>query len=223
MSCDATLVGIDEGWWLLSDTVFYPGGGGQPADTGTIALGGENHPVLEVRSDRGVVWHRMDLTADLDSAVHCRIDWDRRYALMRHHTLLHVVNTVALRVHGGLVTGALIGASVSRVDFRFAEFDRSMLPEFEHAVNEVVGMNLSVSSSTITESEFLARPDLIRTRNVTPPIEEGRVRIVEIGPLDAQACGGTHVHSTAEIGPAPIDGFENKGKENKRIYWALAG
>lgn len=222
MSCDTTLVDIDDGWWLLSDTVFYPGGGGQPADTGTITLEGESHPVHEVRSDRGVVWHRMDFIAGLDSEVHCRIDWDRRYALMRHHTLLHVVNTVALRAHGGLVTGALIGAGISRVDFHFAEFDRSMLPEFESAVNDVVERNLSVSSGTITEAEFLARPDLIRTRNVIPPIEEGKVRIVEIGTLDAQACGGTHVHSTAEIGRARIDGFENKGKENKRLYWVLA-
>ncbi len=220
-TCDASIVDIDNGWWLLSDTVFYPGGGGQPADTGTITLEAVNQPVGEVRSEQGEIWHRVDHIASLNSKVQCHIDWDRRYALMRHHALLHIVNTIALRAYGGLITGTLIGRGVSRIDFSFEAFDRSMLSELESEANQVIAADLPISASTVTESEFRARPDLIRTRNVLPPVEEGRVRIVEIGSLDAQACGGTHVHSTGEIRGARIDRFENKGRRNKRLYWVL--
>ncbi|MDF1596499.1 MAG: alanyl-tRNA editing protein [Acidimicrobiia bacterium] len=220
-TCDTSIVDADNGWWLLSDTVFYPGGGGQPADTGTITFNAETHRVDEVRSDHGEIWHRVNLIASLDSEVQCRIDWDRRYALMRHHALLHIVNTIARRAYGGLITGTLIGTGRSRIDFSFEAFDRSMLLELESEVNEVISGDLPISASTITEAEFPARPDLIRTRNVLPPIEEGKVRIVEIGDLDAQACGGTHVHSTGEIRGARIDRFENKGRDNKRLYSVL--
>ena len=110
-----------------------------------------------------------------------------------------------------------------QADFRFPEFDRAWLPDFEGSVNEVIERDLPITSALITEAEFRTRPELIRTKNVMPPIETGHIRIVEIEGFEAQACGGTHVHSTGEIGTARVDGYDNKGRDNKRIYCILEG
>ena len=128
--------------------------------------------------------------------------WPYRHALMRHHGLMHVVNTVARERHGAAITGVQIGPDRSRIDFRLAAFGREELPALEAAVNEVLGRGLAVTSAVIGEDEFRRRPELTRTLNVAPPVVDGRVRVVEIAGFDAQACGGTHVHSTGEIGRA---------------------
>jgi misacylated tRNA(Ala) deacylase len=134
---------------------------------------------------------------------------------------MHVVNTVARERFEGVITGVQIGPDRSRIDFKLPSFSRERIPELEAAVNEVLGRGLAVHSSVIGEDEFRRRPELVRTLNVEPPVVDGRVRIVEIAGFDAQACGGTHVHSTAEIGAARIAKFDNKGKDNKRFYWDL--
>lgn len=157
----------------------------------------------------------------MGAVITCRINWAFRYALMRHHALMHIVNTVASRSYHGQQTGTQLGPERSRIDFRFPEFDRAWLVDFEGTVNEVIERDLPISSAMITEDEFRARPELIRTKNVMPPVEDGHVRIVEIEGFDVQACGGTHVRSTGEIGTARVDGYDNKGRENKRIYWVL--
>jgi misacylated tRNA(Ala) deacylase len=141
---------------------------------------------------------------------------------MRYHALLHVVNTLARDRFGAVITGAQIGADRSRIDLRLGDFDRARLPAFEDEVNEVIARDLPVVGSVVSEEEFRARPELIRTRDVAPPVIDGTVRVVEIVGFDAQACGGTHVHSTAEIGRARLTRFDNKGKDNKRLYWELA-
>ena len=221
-SCEAEVLAFDEGWLRLSETVVYPGGGGQPADRATVEVAGEAHSVGgSCVDDAGEVWVLVGVDVPVGAVVTCRIDWSFRYALMRHHALMHIVNTVAYRGYHGQQTGAQLGPDRSRIDFRFPEFDRVWLPDFEGSVNEVVGRDLPIVSSVITEAEFRTRPELIRTKNVMPPIEDGRVRIVEIEGFEAQACGGTHVRSTGEIGTARVDGYDNKGRENKRIYWTL--
>src|SRR5262245_58073921 len=148
--------------------------------------------------------------------------WPFRYLLIRHHALMHVVNTLALRQFGGLITGVQIGPDRSRIDFRLADFGRDRIGEFESHVNAAIDRGLSISPSVIDEDEYRRRPELIRTAKVLPPIVDGRVRIVTIEGFDAQACGGTHVHSTAEIGRARVAKFDNKGRENKRFYWEVA-
>jgi misacylated tRNA(Ala) deacylase len=221
-ACAASVTAVDGTWLQLSDTVVYPGGGGQPADRASIGVAAATHEVTGMRVDvSGDVWLQVDATIDVDNEVICRIDWPYRYALMRHHALMHIVNTVANRAHQGLQTGTQLGPLRSRVDFTFPTFDRAQLPGFQAAVNEVIGRNLPISTSVITEAEFWSRPELIRTRDAEPPIEAGRVRIVEIHGFDAQACGGTHVHATGEIGTARLDGYDNKGRDNKRLYWVL--
>ncbi len=219
----AEVVVASDGWCALSRSVFYPGGGGQPGDRGQLTLAAGAVPVSEVREDEtGRIWHRVGCDPAAGEAVRGAIDWPFRYALMRHHGLMHVVNAVARRELGGVITGVQIGPERSRIDFRLAGFSRDRIAGLEGLVNEVIARDLAITSSTIGEEEYRRRPELVRTLNVLPPVVEGRVRIVEIRGFDSQACGGTHVHSTGEIGRARVQKFDNKGKDNKRFYWELA-
>jgi len=220
---DAEVVESEGGWCTLSGTAFFPGGGGQPPDRGHLFLGGRVMPVTALREDgAGRIWHRIDRDLTVGDAVQGVIDWPFRYALMRHHGLMHVVNTVADRQFGGVITGVQIGPDRSRIDFRLGDFSRAGVVDFERHVNDAIDRDLRITSACISESEYRQRPELIRTLNVQPPVAEGQVRIVEIEGFDAQACGGTHVHATGEIGRARLDRFDNKGKDNKRFYWDLA-
>ncbi len=220
---DAAVLDCAGGWCTLSRTAFYPGGGGQPCDRGHLVVGGEDVPVTAIREDdAGRIWHQVGRGLAAGDTVRGAIDWPYRHALMRHHGLMHVVNTVARDQYGGVITGVQIGPDRSRIDFRLSDFSRDRIPDLEGRVNEVIGRGLPVRSSAIGEEEFRRRPELVRTLNVLPPVVEGRVRIVTIEGFDAQACGGTHVHSTAEIGRARVAKFDNKGKDNKRFYWDLS-
>ena len=211
-----------DGWCALSQTVFYPGGGGQPCDRGHLIADGETISASGVREDEaGRVWHCIGRDLAVGTVVEATIDWPFRHALMRHHALLHIVNTLARDHHGAVMTGCQLGPDRSRIDFKLAAFARDQLPGMEARVNEVIARGLSVTSSVVEEDEYRRRPELLRTLNVAPPVVDGRVRIVTMDGFDAQACGGTHVHSTAEIGRARLVRFDNKGKDNKRFYWEL--
>jgi misacylated tRNA(Ala) deacylase len=219
----AEVVASADGWCALSQTAFYPGGGGQPADRGRLVVGGEALAVDEVREDAaGEIWHHTGRELGQGLAVDGELEWGWRYALMRAHALMHVVNTVARDQYGGVITGVQLGAERSRIDFKLPQFAREQIPAFEERVNGVLSRQLPIASSTISEEEFRGRPDLVRTLDVAPPVIAGRVRVVEIAGFDAQACGGTHVHSTAEVGRARVVKFDNKGRDNKRFYWELA-
>jgi misacylated tRNA(Ala) deacylase len=219
---DAEVLASSDGWCTLSRTAFYPGGGGQPHDRGHLVLHGEAVAVSAIREDAtGRIWHCVGCDPAVGEVVRGTIDWPYRYALMRHHGLMHVVNTVARQRFGGVITGVQIGPDRSRIDFKLAGFSREQILDFENRVNDVIDRGLRVTSSNISEDEFRRRPELIRTLNVLPPVVDGNVRIVEIEGFDAQACGGTHVHSTNEIGRAHVGKFDNKGKDNKRFYWDL--
>lgn len=208
----------------LSRTVFHPGGGGQPHDRGHLVVRGEAVTVSDVVEDReGRIWHRVGRELPPGEPVRAVLDWPYRYALMRHHGLMHVVNTVARDRFGGVITGVQLGPDRSRIDFRLPSFARERIPELEAAVNEVVARALPIAASVVSEEEFRRRPELVRTLNVAPPVVDGLVRVVEIAGFDVQACGGTHVHGTSEIGRARIVKFDNKGKDNKRFYWELEG
>jgi misacylated tRNA(Ala) deacylase len=220
---DAAVVDSADGWCTLTRSAFYPGGGGQPADRGVLVVAGDRRlEVGAVREDEhGALWHSVGCALAAGDAVRGELDWPFRFALMRGHALLHVVNTLARDRFGAVITGAQIGADRSRIDLRLGDFDRARLPAFEDEVNAVIARDLPVVGKIVSEDEFRARPELIRTRDVMPPVVDGTVRIVEIVGFDAQACGGTHVHSTAEIGRARLVKLDNKGKDNKRLYWEL--
>jgi misacylated tRNA(Ala) deacylase len=217
----ASVLATAEGWCALSATAFYPGGGGQPPDTGVLIAEGRETMVTNVRSEGGLVWHHTTLELATGQDVRGRVDWPRRYQLMKYHTLLHIVNTVMLDRHQALITGADIGESQARIDFDLDAPLREVSAQIEAAVNAVIARSLALVTAFVSEAELARNPRLVRTLEVTPPVENGRVRTLEITGFDTQACGGTHVHSTAELGRCRVTRVDNKGKRNKRLYVVL--
>lgn len=221
----ATVVGVRADAVACDRTCFYPGGGGQPADSGVIRLGdGSELAVASVAVDADdVIWHVTAAPPPVVAGepVTLVIDRARRAALARYHTVLHVLNTIALRDHGGWITGAQIATDYARIDFKLEGFSPALCAALEQKVNAVLDADLAVTSHTLPEAEFHARGDLLRTLEVRPPVRDGRVRVVEIAGFDAQACGGTHVPSTRAVGRCTIFRTENKGRINKRLYVRL--
>lgn len=223
---EATVVALRDGAIAFDRSCFYPGGGGQPPDVGEAQF--EDGATLAIGSAHagadGVIWHACDGAAPADSLgqrVALSIDAARRRALSRHHTVLHVLNTIALRDYGAWITGAQIGIDHSRIDFKIDGFSAALAADLEAKANAVLAAGHPVAARYIPEDEFRGRDDLLRTLEVTPPVVDGRVRVVAIEGFDAQACGGTHVRSTAEAGRLSIWRTENKGKINKRLYVRL--
>jgi misacylated tRNA(Ala) deacylase len=208
----------------LDRTAFYPGGGGQPFDTGSIFF--NNHEVLveKVRNKQGQITHYLEKDSPLPEpgdSVTGEINWDRRYALMRTHTAMHILCGVIFRDYGSSVTGGNMELFKGRMDFEFAGLKKELIAEIESSVNNEVKASRDVTWRTLPREEAFQIPDLIRTKiNLLPPhIQE--VRVVEIHGLDLQADGGTHVRSTSEVGPLEITDYKSKGKDNKRIYLSL--
>lgn len=226
VEADATVVAIRPDAVAFDRTCFYPGGGGQPPDTGLVRLaGGETLEILSVEADADdVLWHVAASPPPpglVGRAARLLVDSARRLALTRYHTVLHVVNTIALRDYGGWITGVQIGTEYSRIDFKLEGFSGEMRAELEAKVNAILESDRALRAYYLSESDFRAREDLLRTLTVKPPVVGGRVRVVEIEGFDAQACGGTHVGRTSEVGRLSIFRTENKGKINKRLYVRL--
>ena len=219
--CDACVLEAGADGVVLDRTVFYPLGGGQPGDTGWLkAADGRRWRVVDTRKgEGGRILHRLEEGATppaTGEAVSAAIDWERRHAHMRMHTALHLLGSV-LR-YG--VTGGQIGAERSRLDFDTQdEIDKEAVTA---AVNALVAAGHPVRSSWITDEELDRQPDLVRTLSVQPPRGAGRVRLLEVEGVDLQPCGGTHVASTAEIGPLVVTKVESKGRRNKRVHLAPA-
>jgi len=221
--CDATVASVKEGRYVVLDqTVFHPVGGGQPWDTGQILRGTEAFNIVYVREFQGEVSHEVaqpGLAAG--DRVHCVLDWDRRYALMRSHTATHVLITVLNRRTGALVTGNQLDIDRTRVDFSLRDFDREVLNACIEEANKVIKQDLPVRSYLLPRGEALKIPGLVKMAEAFPP-DVPELRIVEIVGLDRLADGGTHVRSLGEIGEIRLLKAENKGKDNRRIYFTLA-
>jgi len=205
----------------LDRTVFYPGGGGQPADTGWLRLEGDQ--AWRVASARKVgddVWHVLDAAESMPAIglnVGVELDWDRRHALMRTHSALHVLCGVIWRDYQASVTGGNMEPLAGRMDFEFETMHGDLVAEIERRVNVEIMADREIKVAVLPRAEAFAIPDLIRTKiNLLPAgIEE--VRTIEIVGLDLQADGGTHVARTTEIGRVRVTGYESKGRINKRI------
>lgn len=224
---DAVVVAVRDALLAFDRSCFYPGGGGQPPDEGSVLLG--NDQVLRVVAARAdaddVVWHTAEVAPATDvigQRARLTIDSERRMILARYHTVLHVLNTLALRDYGGWITGAQIRVEHSRIDFKLENFSAALCADLAQKANAVLAGGHTLRSYYVSEEEFRRRDDLLRTLDAQPPIKNGQVRVVEIVGFDAQACGGTHVHSTVEVGVLSIYRTENKGKINKRLYVRLA-
>ena len=208
---------------ILERTAFYPGGGGQPADKGSLGIGPVWASVVDVRRDGGNVVHVLD-TAIPDTVRDLKgtLDWDRRYAHMRYHTALHVLSGVIWRNFEAKVTGGQMRTDRARMDFSFpGEWTADVVAEIESLTNAALAEGRPVKVYELEREEALANPDLIRTQVNLVPERVERIRIVEIEGLDTQADGGTHVANTSEVGEMGITGHKSKGRQNKRIEFAL--
>lgn len=223
-SATATVVAVEGGQVQLDRTIFYPLGGGQPGDRGTLETGdGRIFRVADTRKGDAPdsVIHLMgEDAASLapGTAVIAKLDWDYRYRLMRLHTSLHLLCAVV----PGAVTGGQISDGKARLDFDVdaASLDKD---EITARLNALIARGHPARPRWISDEELAARPELIRTMSVKPPSGFGRVRLLDIAGVDLQPCGGTHVLSTAEIGPVVVTKIENKGRQNRRVNIAFAG
>ncbi len=215
---EAKVTEVREDGVILDRTAFYPGGGGQPNDVGTLSTGGQTWTVTKVGRKDGAVVHQIEGGAPaVGDAVRGVIDWERRHQLMRTHTALHVLCGVIWRDFGAQVTGGDMQPLAARMDFEFEHMTATFAEEVEELVNKEVVEARPISTRILPRDEAMAIPDLIRTKiNLLPPgIAE--VRVVEIEGLDLQADGGTHLGNTRDVGRIRIVGHESKGRINKRL------
>jgi misacylated tRNA(Ala) deacylase len=218
---DAAVVAVDGRAVALDRTAFYPGGGGQPPDAGRLAWDGGEAGVVELRRDAGAIWHVLDVEPPAPrTRVRGAVNWERRYAIMRHHSALHVLVGAVYRLYGALVTGGAIHPDRARMDFSLEDLSRERVAAIEAEANRAIAADLRVLVRFVSREEF-ERADLTRlARNLVPP-DVAEVRVVEIEGYDAQADGGTHVARTGEIGRLRVTKTENKGKANRRLEIAL--
>lgn len=219
-----TAVDVENRAVMLDRTAFYPGGGGQPPDSGILSAEGLRWPVLRARKAPEGIWHLLDGQDELPrvgAALRGQIDWTRRYQLMRTHTALHILCGVVFRDYGALVTGGDMEPLKGRMDFEFESLTHDFVAVIEQAVNREVAAARPVRVQILPREQAFQIPDLIRTRiNLLPP-EIQEVRTVELVGLDLQADGGTHVANIREVGPVRVVDYKSKGRINKRIYIEL--
>lgn len=215
---DATVECANNDRIILDRTAFYPQSGGQPYDTGSFHKNGQKFNVLRVEA-QGLahILDRMGLREG--DSVHGTIDWERRYRLMRGHTACHILSAVIFQETGAKITGNQIDLTRSRVDFSLESFDKTKMEEYVNLANEIIKENHRVETAILPKAEALGMPDLIRLAMELPDREE--IRVVRVDGVDAQACGGTHVRSTIEVGGIRMIKAENKGKANRRVYFEL--
>lgn len=219
--CDAEVVHIDATGVRLDRTVFYPTGGGQPGDRGRLVLRGTAVDVVDAHKDEDgvVVVHTLAPGAPVPAVglgVTAEIDWPRRLRLMRMHSVLHLLCAAV----GCAVTGGQVGEQKGRLDFDVgdARLDKDAIAA---RVDEWIRDDRPITERWIEAEELAARPELVRTMSVKPPATGGPVRLIEIEGVDLQACGGTHVRSTGEIGAVALGKIENKGRQNRRVNIAF--
>jgi misacylated tRNA(Ala) deacylase len=220
---DARVVKLAGREVILDRTAFYPGGGGQPPDKGTLSIGPVRANVVDARREGGGIVHVLDNPIpETVQELRGEIDWERRLAHMRHHTALHVLSGVIWEHFGAKVTGGQMRADRARMDFSFpGEWTVEVVGEIERLTNEALAEERPVKVYELPREEALENPDLIRTQVNLVPERVKRIRIVEIEGLDTQADGGTHVANTREVGRMEITAHKSKGRQNKRIEFIL--
>jgi misacylated tRNA(Ala) deacylase len=219
---DGTVTAVEGNAVALDSTAFYPGGGGQPNDTGSLSAAGGTWKVVKVRKAGDGVWHEVEGTPpEVGTQLHGVLDWERRYSLMRTHTAMHILCGVIFRDYGASVTGGNMELLRGRMDFEFETMRQELVREIEEKVNAEVANARDVRVKILPRQEAFQIPDLIRTKINLLPEGIAQVRTVEIVGLDLQADGGTHVANTREVGRIRVVDYKSKGKINKRIEVAV--
>ncbi len=220
---DATVVAVEAETRavVLDRTAFYPGGGGQPCDTGKLTIGSVTYRVERVKKQGDSVDHFLGGDAPLPAigaATHGQLDWEHRYQLMRTHTAMHILCGVIFRDYSASVTGGDMEPLKGRMDFEFESMRAELVHAIETAVNREVQNAREIRVQILPRTEAFKIPDLIRTKINLLPEGIAQVRTVEIVGLDLQADGGTHVKNTSEVGCIRVVDYKSKGAINKRIY-----
>lgn len=219
--CDAEVLEVIDNKVILNQTVFYPEGGGQLCDTGKLVRDDSEFSVLSAKKESGKVVHNVDKPGlNKGDKVHCVIDWERRYTMMRFHTASHIISGYFSKAYGAKITGNQIKLTECRVDFDLERFDRNIIDEIIAKSNELVNQKLPVTVKFMERSEVEANPSLVKLAMGLPPNVQ-ILRMICIGDFDMQPDGGTHVANTSEIGKIVFVKAENKGKDNRRVYFSL--
>lgn len=220
--CDATAVSINEGKFIvLNQTIFYPKGGGQPWDTGKIERDDEIFNVVYVGKFSGEISHEVDrLGLQEGDKVHCILNWQRRYRLMQSHTAAHVFASLLCKETGALITGNQLGEDKIRFDFSLEKYNRETLEQYIEKTNQLLGRDIPVEWYELPKEEAMKIPGVVKMAEALPP-DIPSLRIVEITGVDKQADGGTHVKSLKEVGQIKLLKTENKGKNNRRVYFSF--
>lgn len=220
-SFSATVERVLDDRVVLDRTLFYPTGGGQPNDTGTLAADGRTWRVTDVQK-KDTIYHTLDDEPPVEgTAVSGELDWDRRYAHMRYHTAQHLLSAYLLEAFDAETTGNQLYSDRARIDCAYPRFDEADLDQIEAGVNDLVDAGLSVTWYTLDREAAEATLDPQRTRLDLLPSSVTEVRIVEIDDYDRTACAGTHVSNTDEIGRVSITGRETKGSDEERLSFTL--
>jgi misacylated tRNA(Ala) deacylase len=223
---DAEVLNGRAGGVVLSQHPFYPGGGGQLPDRGTIRWDGGETRVVAFSEEDGALWIKIAGDFELKGPVQVEVDPVFRHLMRELHTDLHILNALVFRhFDGALVTGVQMNEDgTARIDFDLPDADNDRLRALEPELNDVVAQDLTVGAHTVTTADAQAEKGLLRSRSVAPPPSpEGLIRVVEIAGLDRQACGGTHLFSTGASRPIQILKIENKGRHNRRVRIGLRG
>ncbi len=218
----ARVTDVDPPYVVLDRSGFYPTGGGQPSDVGSLrSVAGESWCVSEVEKSPEGIRHSVEpAPPGVGTELEGTLDWDRRYTHMRYHTCLHILSGVVFQKFGSEITGGQIYFDRARMDLALPEFDRAIADEVVREINDVVSSALPVSVRFVTREELQANPSLVRVdAQLMPDVPE--VRLIDIEGFDVQADGGTHVRSTAEVGEVRLQKIENKGARNKRLHLTL--
>jgi len=216
---ETTVKSVNEKFAVLEETAFYPNSGGQPNDTGKIG----DYNVVFVGKFKGEISHEVDREGlKVGDKVSCVIDWDRRYKLMRYHTAAHILANVINKNTSALITGNQLALEKARIDFCVEDYDPEKLQEYVKEANEIVDKGLDVRLSIVSREEAIASMGeqfSMLAKGLPESVKE--IRVVEIEGFAKEACGGTHVANTKEVGHLSFLKSQNKGKNNRRVYFSL--
>jgi misacylated tRNA(Ala) deacylase len=219
----ATVASVNNKYIVLDNTAFYPNSGGQPHDTGSLirVSDGEEFKVIYVAKVDGNISHEVDKEGlKVGDKVVGKIDWERRYLFMRYHTASHILSGLINKETGAEITGNQIAADKTRIDFNIEHFDKETIKGYEREANQIIGEARNVFLKTMSREDTMKIPSIFKLAKGFPDTIKV-LRIVEIENFDQQACGGTHLKNTKEIGGIEITKTENKGANNRRLYFVL--
>ena len=218
---EATVTKVEGKIVILDKTAFYPQGGGVPDDRGKLVFEGSTFNVRMVKKLGSDVIHELDQVGlKVGDKVHGWLDWERRYKLMRMHTAAHILSAIVNKETGALITGNNIDLDKARIDFDLETFDREKLAEYCAKANQEILKNQPITVEFMPREKALKIPAVVKLAGALPPAVK-ELRLVKIGDIDLQADGGPHVSNTKEVGTIEIIDTENRGKNNRRVYFKL--